>query len=152
MINTPLEIELERLKQGAILYFSDAEKLRTGDPHYHILLNHSPEKDDSLIFVVATTQRENLVRRAKRFHYKKGTLVAVSSKEVGGLFPKNSYFNCNDPLPPYSKNTIVKKKNTKKKVIRGQISDPIIIQKLVDAVCSSNRVAPKIKRLINRNA
>lgn len=149
MIHIPHCVEFEMaMHQGQVFYFSD-DSLGTQEPHYCVLLNHSPVQDNSLLFLAATSQLEKFNQRAIARGYLPETLVTITPANSDGIFTKESYFDCNKLLPPLTKVCVLSKQNSISEKIKGVL--PLTaIERLVAGVCASPHTSPMLKSLIKK--
>ena len=79
------------LRGGAVFYVQD-RSLTSAEPHFFIVLNHSPLTEEYLLLVVSSSQVEGVKRRFS--HLPSQTLVEIAP-EAYGDFTKPSIINCN---------------------------------------------------------
>ena len=79
------------LPEGAVFYVQD-RGLTSPEPHYFVVLNLSPAKEDLLLLVVSTSQVEGARRRYAQMPAE--TLVEIAPREYTG-FTKPSIISCN---------------------------------------------------------
>lgn len=79
------------LHEGAVFYIQD-RNLTSAEPHYFVVLNLSPAKEDILLLVVSTSQIEAAKRRYEQMP--PDTLVEISPNEYTA-FTKPSLISCN---------------------------------------------------------
>jgi len=79
------------LRGGAVFYVQD-RSLTSAEPHFFIVLNHSPLTEEYLLLVVSSSQLEGVKRRFS--HLPAQTLVEIAP-EAYADFTKPSIINCN---------------------------------------------------------
>jgi len=143
MILIPPEVQIKAsIRPGCVYYFSE-ESFTSTEPHFFIVLNHSPI-DDSMLLLVCPSSRPDSVRR-RRKHLPVQTLVEIRKEEYAG-FTSDSIVDCNTVIEKTVGELVVKLSKGALKVKPDM--DMGIIQKLREAVQASPMVAEEYKELL----
>ncbi len=130
------------VRPGSVYLF--AEETHTGDdPHFFVVLNHSPLKDEELILVNATSKIEKVRRRTAKFP---GTLVEVTREEYSIFSVPISAFDGNE-ITKKTLAEIIKKLKERKLIQKMEMPIPIV-ERLRQAVIKSPQVEQRYKNLL----
>lgn len=132
------------IKQGSVFYFVE-ESFHSKKPHYFVVLNREPLKDEGVALVCAVTLDIGAIERCERRGLEKVTLIDVTPEDC--KFLKHvSLFDCNEIITkPVA--TLLSKLSTKKLLHCGTISQPIL-EKLRFGVHASRLVSGKVKKML----
>jgi hypothetical protein len=130
------------LCQGAVFYFPEKTFITSG-PHYFIVMNANPTKEDDLILLVASSQIEKVQRRRK--NEPPETCVGINASEYR-QFSKETMIDCNSY---YRKGFtelvgLLEKRQLK---IYCRLED-YLIKRLVEGIKKSRLIEQKIKDII----
>jgi len=132
----------ETIETGVVYYFSDPN-IRSGEPHYCILLNDSPREEAFLIFVPATTLDIWSAISAEK--YPRETIVDLAPEECPFLHHP-SLFNCNLPIVRHIDVLTAKAVSGALKV---KAKAPMtVVERLRAGVLASRLVSGKVKKLL----
>jgi len=81
------------IRQGTVYYFVHRD-LSSAEPHFFVVLNHTPRKDRVLLMAVASSQVEKVKDRATRRNLPESNVVEISPAEYPD-FSKPSCIDCN---------------------------------------------------------
>ncbi|MEK7187831.1 MAG: hypothetical protein AAB691_03235 [Patescibacteria group bacterium] len=130
------------IEAGVVYYFSDPNII-SGEPHYSILLNHTPQKETFLIFVPATTL--DIWSATAAGKHPKETVIDLNPDQCKFL-KHASLFDCNRPIVRHI-NVLTTKAVTGSLKIKGKVSVDIV-ERLRLGVLMSRLVTGKIKKLL----
>lgn len=134
---------LDDIKQGSVYYFRDGA-LESSEPHFFIVLNHSPKTEEVLILAVASSQIEKRKKAARRLGFFPGTLVFVSPKDFAP-FTMETVIDCNRPFER-AKSILAQKVKTGGLKICTEIMPKSVVKSLISGILFSNLVSEKIKK------
>jgi hypothetical protein len=137
-------VELRFIRQGAVFYMAD-RRLSSSEPHYFIVLNLNPLKDQVLLLAVATSQVEKVKARCQRKRLPAETVVEICPLDYQD-FTKDSCVNCNQV---FTKSLAELVDQWRRKEVRGQadVSEPKL-KELIAGITASPMVAQEEKDLI----
>lgn len=143
MVVIPPAIQIKStLKPGSVYYFPEIS-FSSPEPHYFIVLNHSPLSDSYLVLVCASSQIDKVKRR--RQNCPASTLVEMTPADYA-CFTKPSIIDCND-VHEYTIDDLVNMRSKYDLKTKPEM-DAGIVNLLRRAVCSSPLVAGKIKAML----
>jgi hypothetical protein len=144
MIHIPPEVQIRASIQPGSVYYFKEESFSSTEPHFFIVLNHSPAVDSNLLLVCSSSQHEKVKRR--RRYLPTETLVEIGKEKYAG-FTTDSIVDCN---------TLIKMEigDLISKLSRGvlklkQEMNSAIINILREGVQASPMVAGEDKELLN---
>lgn len=144
-MDIPADIKIHTtLEQGFTYYFPE-ESFKSAEPHYFVILNKNPNKDNYIIFVNATSRIEKTKRIQKLHKLPVESFVKVRARECSCL-KKDSIFNCNSVLKK-STQSLVDKLNDNNLKFKGKMPE-MILQKLIDGVRKSPLVEGSMKGVL----
>ncbi len=129
------------LHEGAVFYVQD-RALTSPEPHYFVVLNISPAKEDLLLLVVSTSQVEAAKRRYAQLPVE--TLVEIAPSDYAG-FSKPSLISCNQVFPRTKRQLIEQLNNGGEQKSRMPKD---ILEKLRQGVLASPTVERYIKKML----
>jgi hypothetical protein len=127
------------IQQGSVYYFDD-KTLSSPDPHYFIVINKNPSKEDPILLVCASSKVKEVEKSRSLWRAK--TVVKISKTEYIG-FTLDSIVDCNFILEKSKKELEGKLKDGRLKV--KPVISKSIVDKLVNAVLESDVVEKYIK-------
>jgi len=130
------------IRSGSVYYFTE-ESFSSSEPHYFIVLNHTPATDEVLLLVCSSSRIESVRRRRRQVP--KETLVEISHGEYPE-FTVDSIIDCNSVI---TKNIeeLVDKLKVRKLKFKTEIGIEIV-RELRFGVLASPLVAEEIKDLL----
>ena len=144
MLSIPPEVQIKStIRSGSVYYFSE-DTFSSPEPHFFVVLNHSPA-DDSVLLLVCSSSRRDSVRRRNR-SLPPETLVEFSRDEYAG-FTTDSIVDCNNVF----KRTVgflaskLADGNFKIKPVMNET----LVERLRQAVLCSPKVAEEDKEIIS---
>lgn len=130
------------LSSGAVFYFPEKTFI-TSDPHYFIVMNSNPTKEDDLILVVASSQIEKVLKRRK--DESSETCVIIKPDEYK-QFTKETVIDCNSC---YRKNFTELVDLLEKRQLKFYLRlDDNLIKRLVNGIKKSRLIEQRIKDII----
>ena len=144
-MNIPAEIRIKStIKPGAVYYFSD-EELSSDEPHYFIVLNHTPLTDEVVLLVCSSSQIEKVKRRIQRRALPATTIVEITPDEYPG-FTKDSIINCNTIFRKKLELIIERLRQGSLKL--KPVMDTALVEKLRAAALQSPEIEEEIKEYL----
>lgn len=135
------------LKPGAVFYYVN-EKLTSKEPHYHIVLNHTPQTDSLILLAVSSSSVEKVKNIARLKKYPPETIIEITNKEYSDFTKNVSIVDCNNIFISSSDDLIKIYKNTGINA-KYEMSENIV-QKLRNGVLSGPFVEPSIKNILRQ--
>ena len=136
---------LATIRTGSVFYFEE-ERLSSTEPHYFIVLNKDPRVEEMVVLLCASSQIEKRQRIARHLGFPPKTLVIVTPTEYP-LFTKETVIDCNRTFETTTQSLIEKLENNKLKVCT-EIMAEAIVEKLLQGVAVSSKIAENIKQLL----
>jgi hypothetical protein len=142
LVTVPANVQIyTTLKPGAVYYFHDKE-LTSPEPHYFIILNHDPIKDEYLILVCSSSRVDKVKKKLKNCP---DTFVEIFTDEYSG-FTKDSIIDCNK-IFKRTKEQLIEKCSLGELKLKTQIGMSLL-EKIRKSVLSSKVVEEEYKKLI----
>jgi len=92
LISIPPEVQIRStIKSGSVYYFEEAS-FASCEPHYFIVLNHFPHKDEIVLLVYSSSRIEKV--KYRRRDLPPGTLVEIGPCDYP-CFTMDSIVDCN---------------------------------------------------------
>jgi len=135
---------LATIKPGTIYYFTE-ESFNSREPHFFVVLNNIPHKDETLILACAQSEIEKR-KRARRL-LPCETLVEVSPTEFP-LFTCDTIFDCNSPISRSAELIVNKLESGSLKTFGDSMPDDIL-KKLIKGVLASPLVDKETKNFLS---
>jgi hypothetical protein len=133
---------LNSIEVGTVYYFSDLN-IKSGEPHYNVILNKNPKSESFIIFVPATTLDIWSAQSAQKFP--RETIVDVTETDCPFL-NRVSLFDCNRPIIRHI--DVLKAKALSGELkIKGQASIEIV-EKLRNGIKMSKLVTTRAKKIL----
>lgn len=129
------------IQPGSVYYFPD-EELSSNEPHYFIVLNHSPSDDMVLLLVCSSSQIEKVKRRRSGLP---GTCIEIAMSDYKD-FTVDSIVDCNNVFKR-SIGHLVYKLNSGELTIKNEMN-LAIVQQLRSAVLRSTLVSREDKQML----
>ena len=143
MVMIPPEVQIRAaIKPGSVYYFPEAS-FTSPEPHYFIVLNHSPLVDTFLVLVCASSQIEKVKRR--RLNCPTTTLVEMTPTDYAS-FTKPTIIDCNE-VHEHTIDDLVSMRSKYDLRTKPEM-DAGIVTTLRQAVCASPLVTGKIKAML----
>jgi hypothetical protein len=130
------------IKAGSVYKFSEAT-FPSSDPHFFIVLNHTPATDPFIALVVASSQVEKV--RSRNAHLSAETMVIIRNTEYVYFTKDRSIIDCNE-VSQRSINELEFMNKVGKLEIKADMDIPLII-KLRVSVRLSKKVEEEVKDL-----
>lgn len=144
-MEVPSEIRIKvSIKTGSVYYFVSSQ-ISSEKPHYCVVLNNTPNGDNSLVLVVASSQVEKRRNYVARRGLPKETLVELMPSD-SPIFNKPTVFDCNTVIQEPMQ-VLIEKLACGELIIKSQLPVPIL-QSIVAGVWSSPLVAKRIKKML----
>jgi hypothetical protein len=142
LIDIPPEIQLKStIKSGSVYYFPE-KTFQSQEPHYFIVINYDPIKDNVVLLVSASSNIERVKRRWKNFP---DTVVEIKKGEYSD-FTRDSIIDCNS-VHEYSINQLIQKISGGKLKLKTEMHIAFV-NKLRKAVMRSPTVVTRLKKLL----
>ena len=142
MVQLPPEVQIRAaIRPGSVYYFPKAS-FSSSEPHYFVVLNHTPLTDSFLVLVCASSQVEKVKRRR---HCPTSSLVEMAPSDYPS-FTKQTIIDCNE-VHEHTVDDLVSMRAKFDLRIRPEMSADIV-NTLRQAVCSSPLVTGKIKKIL----
>lgn len=129
------------LRAGTVFYCQDRD-LTSPEPHYFVVLNHAPLRDEYLILCVTSSRVEKVTARCASYP---GTAVLIQPTE-NEILRKDSAVNCNE-LFMRDWRALAAQLERKEATICGQLPEALLAR-LRAGVCASPIVENEIKKLL----
>ncbi|MDP2638874.1 MAG: hypothetical protein Q8P06_01750 [Candidatus Azambacteria bacterium] len=142
MVKITVEEFQNAIETGNVYYFSDSN-IKSGEPHYCILINKNPQKETFLIFVPATTLDIWSATSAEK--YPKETIVSLTPKKCPFL-RHDSLFDCNRPIVRHV-DVLTAKAAAGELKIKAKVSIEIV-EKLQLGIMGSKLVSNNVKKML----
>lgn len=140
-MQVPLNIRLS-LRQGTVYYMAE-RTLSSIEPHFFIVLNTNPLRDETLLLVMSSSQIDSVKRR--RVKEPPSTVVEINQVDYAD-FTKDSVVDCNNV---FSKSLLeLCEQYQKKGIVSKSDIPPSILAKLTQGVLDSRIVSEVDKRKI----
>jgi len=142
LIEIPPAVQIKStIKSGSVYYFTE-EIFTSDEPHYFIVINQYPIKDEVVLLVCASSQIQKVKRRRRNLP---GTIVEIERREYID-FTKDSIIDCNDVLTKKVEHLVSKLREGKLRMKTEM--DMALVEKLRKAVIQSPVVEEDIKKII----
>lgn len=125
------------------VYYTINEAIPSGEPHYFVILNVDPKKDQVLYLACATSKVEKT--KAMRANLPSTTVVVVTPQQCEFL-KKESAFDCNS-LFEMTIEQLVQKRTIGKLDFKGKMSD-IVFKQLIEGTLASPLNSNKAKKAV----
>lgn len=146
MVDIPAQVQIEiTIKRGAVYYFKE-DSFTSQDPHYFVVLNHSPLSDVILVLACASSQVEKRKDITKRLNRPSESLVFVGPSEYAE-FSKDTVFDCNSVIEK-SIQSLINKMEKRELWLCGTEMPEEIVNRLIAGVLVSSQVREGTKKII----
>jgi len=143
LVDVPPEVAIKAtIKSGSVYYFVE-ESFSSHEPHYFIVLNRTPIKDNVILLVCASSKIEKVTRR--RLHCPSETLVSISPVQYA-VFKYETIIDCNNVFEKPIDHLV-------DKLAQGKLRSedemaPILVANLREGVIASPLIEEYIKELL----
>lgn len=149
MVDIPAEIRITASLQSGSVYYFEEERLTSTEPHYFVVLNKNPHKEEFLVLVVASSQVEKRKRIARNLGFPEETLVVITPQEYS-TFRVETVIDCNSVFEKSIQSLVDKLNSNQLKICTDPIPDDIV-QKLIAGVLTSTQVTMEVQALLAKN-
>lgn len=129
-------------KQGSVFYFVD-EELSSQEPHFFIVLNHSPSSQQ--VFILAVSSHQVLKTYYRRPNEQIETLIEITPSDYEG-FTKDSIIDCNRVFQKSIAD--IKEKHKSGKLKSKPTFPEELLKKVINGVKKSKLIEKNIKDLL----
>lgn len=144
MVQIPPAVQIKSaIKPGSVYYFPEVTFSST-EPHYFIVLNHSPLTDSLLVLVCASSQIDKVKHR--RRNCPASTLVEVTPAEYSSFTEPLTMIDCNS-IHEYTIDDLVSRRERSELRFKPEMSAELV-DSLRRAVIASPVVTGKIKAML----
>lgn len=148
-MDVPPDVRIKvTIQTGAVYYFASSQ-ITSEEPHYCVVLNNTPNGDDSIVLAVASSQVDKRKAFVISRNLPQDTLVEVLPSE-SPIFTKHTVFDCNSVIQEPME-VLIEKLSCGELKIKSQLPDSIL-QNILTGVQSSPMVEKRIKKMLPRNS
>lgn len=148
-MDVPPEVQIKVTIQTGSVYYFASDQISSEEPHYCVVLNDSPNGDDDLVLVVATSQVEKRQAFVASKSLPQDTLVEVLPSE-SPIFKKHTVFDCNSVIQEPME-ILIEKLSCGELMIKSQLPNPIL-QRILIGVQQSPLIEKRIKKMLPGNS
>lgn len=144
-MEVPPEVRIRMTIQTGSVYYFASGQITSDESHYCVVLNHVPNRDDSIALAVASSQVDKRKSYIARRKLPQETLVEVLPGE-SPIFRKHTVFDCNSIIQEPMQ-TLIEKLACGELTIKSQLPDSIL-QNILQGVHKSPLVEKRIKIML----